>query len=691
MEGDDRFGRRWLSHWITAMLFSVIFFCVLNCFGPPFLLRALDRAGSDAVIRGYAPDVSEMDLRRYPRIVVVDLGKDPTTKIVADTLRSVAQANPKAVGLDLIVVPGLPVNPLTSGANPIGVLADALQDPKWQKPLIAIPVRSNEEPVNEELVAKIRIVKEIHPASVELRRDEDGVVRSACPDDSSRTGVPTLAEAMLNQTRCGPDHDPAILFAPVGVPQADDKPGVYIVTRETVERQPKILNDSYVLLGEAVRGVGSDRFLTPVGQLPGVMIHAQSLWTLWRDDANFWERHRECLALLLDLVTAIVAAAVFSLYPAWRDGHQLPLDSIRQALRQFAEGLVVLALMAVVLLLFGVTWTSLAVRLLGAGVVIGAMSAMFGAMLETLVHAGEYLVKPLHWLVERLMKHKMVIVVALTILCVPLAGHAADCSYKVTVTPPLSKDWTVEWGDATQPDRKEPPDPGVRLHPFDRIVVERGTSVAVQLADEPSARPMTIEGGDTDGEAALILPPCGPRGAWDRFWAAMNPRESTRSFGATLIWRGLEKGEVARQGGPLRELTTLVPAQGTVAGAKGLAFAWVGGSPPYRIAVEDEASGTPLASSRVNVAELWLPDWRTPPAPFVVIVTDEQGVSLWRHLRPLPPPSIGGDEIGDAVAMFETAPEYRLEALRRLFLRSKAGDALASRAIGVIRIAGAGP
>jgi hypothetical protein len=86
MEGDDRFGRRWLSHWITAILFSVIFFCVLNCFGPPFLLRALDRAGSDAVIRGYAPDVSEMDLRRYPRIVVVDLGTDPTTKIVADTV-----------------------------------------------------------------------------------------------------------------------------------------------------------------------------------------------------------------------------------------------------------------------------------------------------------------------------------------------------------------------------------------------------------------------------------------------------------------------------------------------------------------------------------------------------------------------------------------------------------------------------
>ena len=68
-------------------------------------------------------------------------------------------------------------------------------------------------------------------------------------------------------------------------------------------------------------------------------------------------------------------------------------------------------------------------------------------------------------------------VVALTILCVPLAGQAAECSYKVTVTPPLSENWTVESGDFDQHDRNEPPEPGVRLHPFDRIVVKNGASV----------------------------------------------------------------------------------------------------------------------------------------------------------------------------------------------------------------------
>ena len=54
------------------------------------------------------------------------------------------------------------------------------------------------------------------------------------------------------------------------------------------------------------------------------------------------------------------------------------------------------------------------------------------------------------------MKHKTVVAATLTILCVPLAGHAADCSYKVTVTPPLSKNWSVETGNSDAHDHKEP-------------------------------------------------------------------------------------------------------------------------------------------------------------------------------------------------------------------------------------------
>ena len=404
MEGDDGFGRRWLIHWITAILFSVVFFFLSKWLEPPLVLRALDRAGSDAVIRGYAP---EIDPRRDPRIVVVDLGAEPTAQNVGEMLDLAAKASrpPKAIGLDLIFVKDLQENRSKSGANPVDELAAKLEDARLQNTLIAMDVRTNQQ-----LEKKLENEKltEIRPASILLGRDEDGVVRSVCPEDVPRERIPTLAEAMLDKrwTGCGPHHDPAILFAPVRVPEADDKRGVFLVTQEAVAIHKEILNDSYVLLGVAARGVGSDRYLTPVGENPGVMIHAQSLWTLWHDSTNSWERHREFIASLLDLLTAFVAGGVFSLYPAWKHGRERPIDSIRQALHQFAEGLVLLALIALVLVVLGVTWTWLAVGLLSAGVVIGAMSAMFGAMLETLVHAGEYLVKPLHWLVEQSMKRK---------------------------------------------------------------------------------------------------------------------------------------------------------------------------------------------------------------------------------------------------------------------------------------------
>jgi hypothetical protein len=415
----DGFWRRWLSHWITGILFSGIFFFGLKWFEPTFLVRALDRAGGDAVIQGYLPTLGNAD----PRIVVIDLGAAPTARIVASTLESMAGAHTKAIGLDLIVVPDLGDDPSKDGPHPISTLANALQhftSPEHSSSPIAMPVR------NEQLRAAIRTVNEIQPASVELSRDEDGVVRRIilCREDTDGTILPTLAAGMLGlkEPRCDPDDGPPILFAPVGVPRADSKSGVYIVTRETVARQPQILNDSYVLLGTAGRGVGSDLFLTPMGELPGVVIHAQSVWTLITlRGANSWipwPQHRELVASILDLLIGFAAGAGFSIYTAYTARDDRRADSIAslgQALGCFAEGLFGLLWMAGVLIIIGVAWTSLAVGLLSAGMVIGAMSALFGAMLEVLAHVGNSLVRPVHWAVERSMKHKTVVLVALAI------------------------------------------------------------------------------------------------------------------------------------------------------------------------------------------------------------------------------------------------------------------------------------
>ena len=87
---------------------------------PPVLLRALDRAGSDAVIRGYAPKMDEQGSAHCRR----RSWRGPTTKNRRDTLELMAaKAHPKAVGLDLIFVKDLQDNRSKSGANPIDSLA----------------------------------------------------------------------------------------------------------------------------------------------------------------------------------------------------------------------------------------------------------------------------------------------------------------------------------------------------------------------------------------------------------------------------------------------------------------------------------------------------------------------------------------------------------------------------------------
>jgi hypothetical protein len=233
------------------------------------------------------------------------------------------------------------------------------------------------------------------------------------------------------------------------------------------------------------------------------------------------------------------------------------------------------------------------------------------------------------------------------------------------------------------------------VHPFERVEAKGvGTSVTLLQEGRTADSAMSLaRAAPPDPPAVLIVPPCSPRpgltGAWYAFWDALNPQHrDLRSAGATPVYRGQEKGSQA-VGGVLRELTNLAPATGTVAGTSGLAFAWAGGNAPYHVALEDEASGTSLASTDVAMPNLWLPQWHTPGQPFVIIVRDAKGAELSRHLRPLPPASIGDTELGDAILLFETMPAYRLEALRRLVAQANEGDALAGRAVALLQYTGA--
>ena len=191
-----------------------------------------------------------MDPRRDPRIVVVDLGPDPKTAIVIETLKSVAATHPKAVGLDLIFVKDLQNNRSKSGENPVDQLAKELNVPELQDTPIAMDVQSNRE-----LMEDLRGAGN-SPCFGQLRRSEDGVVRAVCPEESLKNKLPTLAEAMLQvywgQAAVPPasySSRPSVLPRRMTNPGSTSSPGGYVTGKPA-----HILNDSYVLLGEAVTG-----------------------------------------------------------------------------------------------------------------------------------------------------------------------------------------------------------------------------------------------------------------------------------------------------------------------------------------------------------------------------------------------------------------------------------------------------
>ena len=362
--------------------------------------------------------------------------------------------------------------------------------------------------------------------------------------------------------------------------------------------------------------------------------------------------------------------------------------SVGKALFEFVVlGLGGLFLIYYVVVGLGTIWTFYAASLIASGVFLGAATTVFGAMLELLVHVGNSLVQPLH-LVASWFVRRWILAALLGFFCLSsVAAQAEGCSYQVKIT---SETFRISIDGKDYANRDKDFLPPVR--PFERVEVkDKGTSLTLQPVGGTEDFKLPQEGAHFP--AVLIVPPCSPRpgisGAWDAFWGALNTEKpGNRSAGASPIYRGQEKGSQAT-GGALRELSNLASATGVVSGTLGLAFAWAGGNAPYHVAIQDEANGASLGAADVAKPSLWLPEWRTPAQPFVIIVRDAKGAELSRHLRPLPPIQPGEAELGDAIQLFETMPAYRLEALRRLVARANDGDALAGRAVALLQYSGA--
>ena len=254
------------------------------------------------------------------------------------------------------------------------------------------------------------------------------------------------------------------------------------------------------------------------------------------------------------------------------------------------------------------------------------------------------------------------------------AARAAECSYDILTFAP---DVTAE---SIPPRAHRPGDP---WHPFERVRVQAGTKMRIQPTQGSRGEPVDFE--PAPRERVAILVPCPPNtsagGAWTSFWAALNPRPTTTATGATTIYRGGTDAAQAAQTGPLRPLKSLAPAAGVAASTTGLALAWAGGTPPFSVTLDDQATPT-----RSDQRTIWLPEWHPPASTVIATIKDAAGATLRRRIRILPPPPTPDNDVAAAVDLYVTTPEYRLEALRRLTARAQAGDNLATHARDLILV-----
>jgi CHASE2 domain len=679
-EAFSGFPRRWLIHWLTCVLVTLLFSLSLKFFDNNALFRTLDRAGADAVVKVYEPSGKE-----NVRVLLIDLGPQPTVGVVAETLDKIRSLDtrPKAMGLDFLLVndpaPDVPLRSLVEALS-----GDAP---------IAMPI------INERLAQAVSTIAQVREASVDFTHDEDGVVRTVqervCTwSHDGRVTLPSLAAAMVQKVPLEKEPGCAVggearplLFAPVCVPLRRECSGIYLVSKEMLSEYAELLESSYVILGDVGFGSTADSFETPQGQRPGALIQAEAVWTLARggDHAIWWSRVLGADAI--DITTGLLAGGFFAAFAAasakWANR---PIDSAFTALGRFGLGVAGLLWMAAVLFCASLVWIWFAgTFLIHTGVVIGAMVAVFAAMLETLVHVGDYLIAPIHWAVTRVIQHVMIIGMIGLISSSISPSRADECSYRLKIQGQMA--------DVNS----EPPLCKVtgRCSPFDRIVVKGvGTSVTVEPEQGATEEAIHLVGSNVSSDTVLVLPPCPPprsafTRAWRSFWASLNPRDLTTSSGATLLYRGADSVAEIVQGGPLRELTNISPAIGTVVGSEGLAVVWAGGRPPYQVVFQDDGSGSLLGRANTSRQYLWLPGWRAPAKPFTMLVRDDAGAAVQHDLRPMPPAPVADETLADAIQLFETAPDYRMEALRRLVARAEAGDDLAERAVALIRVDGA--
>jgi CHASE2 domain-containing sensor protein len=423
--------RVFFEHWVSGMLLGLAFTVGLVVLAAITPLQQLERIGNDtatAVVAWRAG--SRIDPTTQPAMLFITIddpsldswGTSPgaeTRRRIANTIRSVQAARPRLILLDLEFSDTALLDEeirsvLSAGGAPMVLVAPVQTSIGQDRRRTSRLEPGNAYP--DPLPANLRF------GASQVVQDTDGVVRSLrpfrCFETTTRTwrAVPSLAHQAVALLR--PEMAPAIppncegrdgLEEPIifllrpesGVATAPPYPWFRTVSAADVARlakqMPELLRDAVVVIGQDNRGTISDRLATPVGEMPGALLHANAVaGLLYLGRAS---KAGAVMKYALKFCLITVAALVGALYWVSREAVFAWFGrSPDQSLLALLLDLLLFA--AFTCIAFGaVAWITIEVgaeAMLAGGIGLGTLVPAFAVIFESLVEIGRLLMVWLH-------------------------------------------------------------------------------------------------------------------------------------------------------------------------------------------------------------------------------------------------------------------------------------------------------
>jgi hypothetical protein len=422
----SRFLHVFAEHWLVGIMLGVLFAIILLVLSPLVPLRQLERMGGDA-----AAELALLRAEAYikpedvPRIVFVSIdeaslaawqaptARDARPQII-NLIRAVRAAMPRVVAVDMgfseSQASATALRDALAAEGPPVVLAAPLattlgQGDKRYDRLAAGP------PYPDPLPSKVTF------AGTQVVMETDGVVRSLrpyrCVEQKERwQRLPSFAHAVVAQVRpdfalrtdadClehAPDISIVFLIGPEQGKATSPVRGWFrTVSALDLPRLPApVLAGSIVVIGQDNQASTEDRLWTPVGEMPGALLHANAIAGLLHVGTPAKSGHGT--KILLKFLLIIIAATTGAFYWGLR-----ALVFARSGKTSEESFVMLLADLGMFLAVTAFTLAAVAMTavkigaeaLMAGGIGLGSLVPAFAVALEALVEFSRVLMVWLH-------------------------------------------------------------------------------------------------------------------------------------------------------------------------------------------------------------------------------------------------------------------------------------------------------